>query len=693
MSTDCRASPAAGDAGAILWLRRSLVAALVALATAGSVATAQASGPQVMIGDGTGGSRPGDAAELIAQAEARGRLPIIVMFDLAVQPEGALAGPQRDAQRAAIAAAQEALLDELAEPRNVKRYRSLASLAAHVTAADLARILAAPGVAAVHQDIAVPPLLNRSVPLIGAPALWRQGFRGEGQTVVVLDTGVFLDHNAFAGRIAAEACFSTNYTAGTVTVALSMCPGGVASSTDAGAGADCPLEVEGCGHGTHVAGIAVGNRIGWRGVATAAELIPIKVFSRFVRATDCPEGKAPCALSYPSDQLAALDHVIGLAAHTPVAAVNMSLGGGLFTVSCDSDPLKPAIDTLRSLNIPTVIAAGNEGVGGAVSAPGCISTAVTVGSTTKSDALSDFSNHSRRVDLLAPGSDIEAPIFVPGRPSEVGVDSGTSMAAPHVAGAWALLRQAVPDAGVDRIQRALACSGRRIPSPRIGAPGFTRARIDVGAALSFLRRGARDEQTWTFETREQFTDWTIETGYWRRVGGRKAPRMAVAMDPEFYISVANVDICAENLVVTARVRRIDMGGRGSGILLRAGFWRSEPPQERDVSIRGLLFGFTDFGEGQASIYAVFGASAAHPLIWRGEELCGNSQVTSIRKDGEFNTLRVISRGGQHRFLINGMEVCTASDSRFTGDGLAILAIHDTLDSRMEVHRVVATPLR
>ena len=143
--------------------------------------------------------------------------------------------------------------------------------------------------------------------------------------------------------------------------------------------------------------------------------------------------------------------------------------------------MKAIIDNLRSAKIATAIASGNDGFNGLVSSPGCISTAVTVGSTTKSDTISSFSNHATLVDLLAPGSIIFAAL--PG--GTFGFLSGTSMATPHVAGAFAVLKQGKPSASVQEIQDALACTG--VPLSR---GGITKRRIDVLAALNVLRSPA-----------------------------------------------------------------------------------------------------------------------------------------------------------------------------------------------------------
>ena len=169
----------------------------------------------------------------------------------------------------------------------------------------------------------------------------------------------------------------------------------------------------------------------------------MQVFTRFDDPADCdPNGvgnPTPCVMSYQSDQLAALNSVISMAATTEIAAVNMSLGGGSNTTNCDNNALKAPIDTLLSMDIATVIAAGNSGFTNAVGAPGCISTAFTVGSTTDADTVSSFSNRGPLLDVFAPGSDVRSAV-----PGGYGNKDGTSMSAPHVAGALAILKGREP---------------------------------------------------------------------------------------------------------------------------------------------------------------------------------------------------------------------------------------------------------
>jgi subtilisin family serine protease len=310
------------------------------------------------------------------------------------------------------------------------------------------------------------PVDSVSTPLVEATEAKTVNRTGSGKVVAILDTGVDKTHPFLAGKVVSEACFSGN----------SNCPNGLTSQIGAGAGVPCTYAVSGCRHGTHVAGIAAGRRYAampapqFDGIAPGANLIAIQVFSRFTGA-NCGSGEDPCALSYTSDQIKGLDRVFALRFSFSIASVNMSLGGGSSAVNCDADSRKPSIDNLRSAGIATAIASGNNGFTNAVSFPACISTAITVGSTTTSDVVSSFSNSSPLVELLAPGSNINS--SVPG--GGFAVFSGTSMATPGVAGAWAVLKQVSPAASVATVLSALQASGKPITGPL----GVIKPRIRV----------------------------------------------------------------------------------------------------------------------------------------------------------------------------------------------------------------------
>jgi hypothetical protein len=233
----------------------------------------------------------------------------------------------------------------------------------------------------------------------------------------------------------------------------------------------------GCEHGTHVAGAAAGRGASFSGVAADANIVAIQVFSAV------PGGIA----AFQSDVMRGLEYVYSVAGVYNVAAANLSLGGGTSTAPCDSNPLKPIIDNLRVLRVATVVASGNDGYVNALAHPACISTAISVGSTgdgsngTVLDSVSPFTNSASFLKLLAPGASIYS--SVPG--GSYADFQGTSMAAPHVAGAWAVLRQAAPTASVDTILGALINTGRPVFDP---GNGLTKPRIQLDQSLAPLGR-------------------------------------------------------------------------------------------------------------------------------------------------------------------------------------------------------------
>jgi len=441
----------------------------------------------------------GVSEALLQKAQADGTVPIIIGVALggatAYQAEGQLGSTAAvGAQRAAISSAQNAVLGSLAGTAvtNVKQFPYIPYMAITVDAAGLAIIQSNPNITSVQEDVAVPPVLLDSVPLIGANTAAAHGYSGQGQTVAILDTGVHKTHEFVdAGKVVSEACYSTSQgTPPNRNSSRSVCPGGVQASTAAGSGTNCNLAFSGgCSHGTHVAGIAAGfngtSASGGtaQGVARWASIIAVQIFSHFTNTTDC-NGASSCVLSFGSDQISGLQRVYALRNSYHIASVNMSLGGGFSSTFCDASDsaIKAAIDNLRAVGIATAIASGNNGWNGFISHPACVSSAVAVGSTTKADAVSGFSNHATIVDLMAPGSSIQSSLATSN--TAYAFWNGTSMATPHVTGAFAVLKSKDPTASVTTLENALKATGVAVTRA-----GITKPRINVLAALNAIAAG------------------------------------------------------------------------------------------------------------------------------------------------------------------------------------------------------------
>jgi len=344
------------------------------------------------------------------------------------------------------------------------------------------------------------PSLNDAVELIDADLAWADSpsRTGDGKKIVIVDTGVDAAHPFLDGAVVTQLCFAEgpNGPGG-----AGSCPNGLDSQTGTGAGVHCTTNSS-CGHGTHVAGIAAGRRsvsgapVG--GIAPDADIIAIQVFSTFTNSNlnyqndpMCTSvgASSPCILTSDSDVLDALDYV--LANRTNVASVNLSLGGGLYSSTCDVySPFQAStISQLRTHGIITVVASGNDGNTSNIAWPACISGAVAVGATTKAGSVASYSNSNSQIDFWATGSSITSSL--PTSPdiydgsansnaSEYGIKSGTSMATPMISGAIAVLRQAYPGETANQILARLENSGIDITDAR---NSVTRPRPSVSGAL------------------------------------------------------------------------------------------------------------------------------------------------------------------------------------------------------------------
>jgi subtilisin len=425
---------------------------------------------------------------------------VIVHMRMDYVPEPQLRG-RPDAiqqQRGRIQTEQQRLVDRLSAAginhHGARSLQTMPYMAVTVDEEGLAALQNDPNVLGIYNNDPQPLLTqyaNELVGASGAEGAWALGYDGTGYAVAVLDTGVDFTHPALAGKNVHEACFSydTNgvpvqLAPGIESPAVSACPAeatidpNTGDVTMIGPGAAQPATCNGCDHGTHVAGIAAGDTSNFKGVAPGADVIGVNVFTIFTDTTACSNlagTSPPCTMTFPFDQMRGLEEVYKVRNDFNIASVNLSLGGGGFGSACDSaEPgYADLVNSLRNAGIAVVAAAGNGGFTNAISRPACYSGAVSVGSTTVSnDTVSSFSNSAGILDLLAPGQSINS--SVPG--GGYVTYAGTSMAAPYVAGAWAIMRQMFPGDSVTQTLARLQDTGKPITDSR---NGLIRSRIQL----------------------------------------------------------------------------------------------------------------------------------------------------------------------------------------------------------------------
>lgn len=302
--------------------------------------------------------------------------------------------------------------------------------------------------------------LGESTSIVKADKAWGLGFKGDGEVIVILDTGVDYNHTMLYQNVIGGACFSTNDFFNGIS---SLCPNGSNRDVGISAGDNCN-SINGCDHGTHVAGIAAGNTQNLKGVANGSDIISIQVFSEIDDQNVCTSTEGtPCLRYFDDDLKSALDYVYDVLYQQDnynLTAVNMSLGSGQYSIECTNHSLAQSIDRLVGAGISVVAASGNEGYSNAMAAPACIPNVISVGATDNQDKHWEDSNAASFLDLVAPGVDITS--SVPG--NYYGQFTGTSQAAPHVAGTIAIMRSATPTLSVPQIRSILRNSAYWVSS-------------------------------------------------------------------------------------------------------------------------------------------------------------------------------------------------------------------------------------
>jgi subtilisin family serine protease len=231
-------------------------------------------------------------------------------------------------------------------------------------------------------------------PMIGLPAAWDTTTGSPGVIVAVIDTGVDATHPDLSGKITTGANAGYNF---------------VSNNTNTS---------DDNSHGTFVAGIIAANTnnaSGMAGVCWTCKIMPVKVLDSTGSGTSFNVSQG-------------IDWAVSRGAQV----INLSLGGGA------ASSLQTSVDNAWNAGVVVVAASGNDN--GPVLYPGAYSNAIAVGSVDSSGARSSFSNYGPELDIMAPGGNVLGTLCAcNGYAGGYGTGSGTSFAAPHVAGVAALL--------------------------------------------------------------------------------------------------------------------------------------------------------------------------------------------------------------------------------------------------------------
>ena len=330
----------------------------------------------------------------------------------------------------------------------------------------------------VYEDKFHKPSLASSVDVV-FPTQSESAFSGSGQTVAILDTGVNKNHSFLSGVViaSAEACFSTTDSNDSLE---SLCPNNQDSMIGSGAGVACDSGIAECAHGTQMAGAIAGQRSNFNGVATSASIIPVQVYSTSNSETVCGNASVtPCIGALTSDIISGLDYINNIKNLHSIAAVNISAGTTItYQGQCDGDePVSytQAIDDLISSGIAVIAPSGNDALDNEMSSPACLSNVIAVAASSDSDVAWENNNRNSELDFFAPG----VSIFTSSLPNNsFAAVTGTSIAAAHVSGAWAVMKSQTPNASVNAIRNRLRVTGISITQGL-----FTKPRIDITDAL------------------------------------------------------------------------------------------------------------------------------------------------------------------------------------------------------------------
>ena len=360
----------------------------------------------------------------------------------------------------------------------IKSWDTLNAFSGFVSLEGLAKLSEDPGVIKVDLDVGGKGGLDQSRPGINADDVHDAGFRGQGVTVAVFDTGI--DTNGFdlEGDIVAQQCFCENENGS------GCCPNGNSAQSGNGSAED------GNGHGTNISGIITSDGfIAPVGIAPDAKIVAVKVLDN------------TNSFSNTAQIISGLEWV--LINRPDVDVINMSLGTStLFGEVCDNVTafnmaLEEVIQNLVVRGVVVFASTQNDGSIVSIASPACLSSTISVGAVydgdngtvetldcvdqnTSKDKVPCFSNSSEDMDLLAPGSRITS---TGNTILGISTQSGTSQACAHASASAALLLEANPNLTHDEIRQVLRDTGVGVQDDR---NGIFFPRINVLAAINFI---------------------------------------------------------------------------------------------------------------------------------------------------------------------------------------------------------------
>ncbi|HEV58556.1 MAG TPA: redoxin domain-containing protein [Phycisphaerales bacterium] len=339
----------------------------------------------------------------------------------------------------------------------------------------LDRLASLPGFKNAKPDPVVRALIADTAGQIRADYAWDNAVTGQGVKVCVVDTGVDWSHPMLRNKVVAQYDFFE--------------------------GDDDAMDDN--GHGTHVAGIIASQGLTYRGISYDADILAAKVLGA--------NGDG-----YASDVALGIEWCVEQGARV----INLSLGEGLYADTCDGTEMAQAVNAAVDAGAVVVCASGNDGNPHEIVSPACASKAIAVGAVDKLDGIASYSDGGKELDLVAPGGDqlggehypeivsaystlvAQNPDLCMYNLAEMCYDNwflvegdlyiravGTSMAAPHVTAAAALLLEANPQLTATQVKELLQSTALDL-----GAPGWDNiygwGRIDLEKALDSLPAAA-----------------------------------------------------------------------------------------------------------------------------------------------------------------------------------------------------------